>query len=377
MLDRPQLKVRGPTAWALAALVVTGCSASPSGADAGTDAGRFDGPGPYAVGSAHATMHSRDGGRTLPVELWYPALESARAEAAAGFPVEEFEDGARRTQLASWIQQAPAACTPRTAHSARDAAPAAGTFPLVLMSHCTEGFRFSLHSIAERLASHGFAVAAPDHVDNTRFDAGAPLSNAFLAVRADDISGVLDALLAVNGTPLNGKVDAARVAVVGHSFGAVTTAKVVELDPRVKGGFLIAAPADSPFLNAGSVAAIQRPLSYLLALEDNSISYLGNGFIRDNFAKTPKPAWLIEVREAGHWTFSDIAGLGGAYLPGCGNGMRDPDGGVFTYLDNEVGRGIAQRSVSAWAAWLLDADTAAAAALSVAEPSAGVVVKKR
>ena len=57
--------------------------------------------------------------------------------------------------------------------------------------------------------------------------------------------------------------------------------------------------------------------------------------------------------------------------------MRDPDGGVFTYLDNDVGRGIAQRSVTAWAAWLLNADSEAAAALSTPEPSAAVGVKKR
>lgn len=345
------------------ALALMGCTGGAVAVDAGRS---FDAPGPHGVGSRHLEVSTRDGGRVLPVELWFPT-----AAAAEEFPVEEFEDGARRAQLASWVQQAPAACTPRTAHSTRNAAPISGPLPLVLMSHCTEGFRFSLHSIAERLASHGFLVAAPDHVDNTRFDAGAPLNNAFLAVRADDISGVLDVLLDA------GSVDAARIAMVGHSFGAVTTAKVVERDARVKGGFLIAAPADSPFLNAGSVANIKRPLSYLLALEDNSISYLGNGFIRENFAKTPKPAWLIEVKEAGHWTFSDIAGLGGAYLPGCGMGMRDPDGGVFTYLDNDTGRGIAQRYVTAWAAQLLNGDADGRAALSTAVPAEIVTVKQR
>lgn len=341
------------------------CSGPATPGDAGVDGGSvFDAPGPHRVGSKHLEVTVN--GRVLPVELWFPTTATAEE-----FAVEEFEDGARRTELASWIQQAPAACTPRKAHSARNAAPTGAALPLVLMSHCTQGFRFSLHSIAERLASHGFLVAAPDHVDNTRFDAGAPLNNAFLSVRADDVSGVLDALLDA------GTADPARVAMVGHSFGAVTTAKVVERDARVKAGFLIAAPADSPFLNAGAVANIKRPLTYLLALEDNSISYLGNGFIRENFAKTPKPAWLIEVAEAGHWTFSDIAGLGGAYLPGCGDGLRDPDGGRFTYLDNDVGRGIAQRYVTAWAATTLNTDADAKAALGQAVPVAAVTVKKR
>ncbi len=347
----------------------------------GADAGRYAEAGPFAVGSVHTTIHSRDGGRALPVELWYPAVEASRAEAATGFPVEEFEEGARRTQLKMWVEQAPPLCTPRVAHSARGAMAVTEVqpWPLVMMSHCTEGFRFSMHTLAERLASHGFVVAAPDHVDNTRFDAGAALGNAFLAVRADDISRVLDVLLDANAgevpAVLRGHLDALRVGMVGHSFGAVTTGKVVELDARVRGGFLIAAPVDSPFLNAGSISHVTRPLSYLLALEDNSISYLGNGFIRDNFAKGPKPSWLIEVQEAGHWSFSDIAGLGGAYLPGCGAGMRDPDGGTFTYLDNDLARTIAERAVSAWAAQLLRDEAGASVELSTVQP--GTTVKHR
>ncbi|MDP1828861.1 MAG: dienelactone hydrolase family protein [Archangium sp.] len=348
--------------------MAAGCTASTT-PDAGSDAGVYDQPGPYAAGSAHATLGTRDGGRVLSVELWYPAAPEARAQAETGFPVADFEAEPRRTQLAGWIDQAPEACTPRLAHSARDAALAPGApWPVLLLSHCTECFRFSMHSLAERLASHGFVVAAPDHLDNTRFDATAPLTNAFLAVRAEDLSSVLDLLLdptasAVPGV-VRGQLDPSRVGVVGHSFGAVTAGRLVELDPRPRGAFLIAAPVDSPFLNSGSITRVTTPMSWLLALEDNSISYLGNGFIRDNFARAPKPAWLIEVSEAGHWTFSDIAGLGGDYLPGCGEGRRDPDGGVFTYLENDVGRRIAQRYVAAWAAHVIRGEEAAGRVLS-------------
>jgi hypothetical protein len=37
--------------------------------------------GAYAVGSVTVTMIDRTGDRTLPVEIWYPADETARAEA--------------------------------------------------------------------------------------------------------------------------------------------------------------------------------------------------------------------------------------------------------------------------------------------------------
>ena len=362
----------------LLVLLISGCVTN-SPPDAGRD---FDAPGPNVVGSMHTTLHNRDGGRALPVELWYPAVAEARDEAAVGFPLEDFESEPRRAQLASWIQQAPPACTPRLAHSARDAAPSAGgAWPVLRFSHCTGCFRFSMHSLAERLASQGFVVVAPDHVDNTRFDATAAISNAFLAVRADDLSSALDALLAPDAgevpPSLRGRFDPERVAVIGHSFGAVTAGKLVEVDSRVRAAFLIAAPVDSPFLNSGSIARATRPLSWLLALEDNSISYLGNGFIRDNFARAPKPSWLVEVSEAGHWTFTDIAGLGGDFLPGCGSGVRDPDGGAFTYLDNDLGRAIAQRFVTAWAVNTLLAEPGAAEALSEAQPADLVQVRSR
>lgn len=344
----------------VSAVLLWGCE-TPSTPDAGDV---WAAPGSSGVGVTRLTVAATDGGRALPVEVWYPADTPA-----VDFAVEDFEVGARRETLAGWLATTPEACSPRRALGARDATPLAGARPLVVFSHCTECFRFSMHSLAARLASHGFVFAAVDHVDNTGFDATAPLNDAFLAVRADDVSRVITALVDGAG-PVD--IDAARIAAAGHSFGAVTTARVVEFDARVKAGFLIAAPADSPFLNARHLPNVERPLSWLLAMEDNSISFIGNDFIRDNFVRAPKPNWLIEVENAGHWSFSDIAGLGGKFMPGCGEGLRDPDGGVFTYVDNDVARGVALRTVTAWAAFVLDGDDAAKSALSVEAPGTHV-----
>ncbi|PZR05580.1 MAG: hypothetical protein DI536_32220 [Archangium gephyra] len=335
---------------------LSACSSTP-GPDAGVDV--WNNAGPYAVGVKTITVET-DGGRVLPVEVWYPAAASARG---GTFAVEDFESGAHRETLSSWLAATPERCSPRSALGARDADVFdASPRGLIVFSHCTECFRFSMHSLAARLASHGFVFAAADHVTNTGFDSTAQLNDAFLAVRANDVSAVITAMLE---GPL--PVDSSRVAVVGHSFGAVTTARVVELDSRVRAGFLIAAPADSPFLNSKGITRIQKPLSWLLAMEDNSISFIGNEFIRENFVKVPRPNWLVEVENAGHWSFSDIAGLGGSYRPGCGDGLRDPDGGAFTYLDNDVARAIAHRTITAWAAFVLDGNEAAKVALGEAQ----------
>src|SRR5437868_730162 len=111
------------------------------------------------------------------------------APSPGGEPTRSWKIRSPTSQSSTAAFPSPQRCTPRLAHSARDAAPADGgasRWPLLLFSHCTECFRFSMHSLAERLASRGFVVAAPDHLDNTRYDATAPLTNAFLAVRADD-----------------------------------------------------------------------------------------------------------------------------------------------------------------------------------------------
>ncbi len=347
--------------FALLVMLSSACAVD-AGEDAGVDYGA---PGPHAVGVRSFTV-TADGGRALTVEVWYPAGESARAASEEGFEVTQFEaDPTRAALLAEWLEQTPDVCAPRRAAGARDVPiKDSQRWPLLVFSHCTECFRYSMHSVTAHLASHGFVVAAPDHTDNTRFDATAPLTDAFLAVRVADVSRVIDEMLP--------QVDAERVAVFGHSFGAVTAGKTVELDERARAGFLIAAPAKSPFLNFRGLENLDRPLSFLLAREDNSITQYGNDFIRENFIAVPKPNWLIEVDNAGHWSFSDIAGLGERYLPGCGEGVRELDGGAFTYIDNDEARHIAKRAVTAWASYVLRGDEAAATALGEALPDTEV-----
>ena len=140
-------------------------------------------------------------------------------------------------------------------------------FPVIAFSHCHNCIRFSAMSIAERLASHGFVVVAPDHTGNTMFDPLPTLDPTFLAVRAGDIRFVLDQVLDPNASAvpasLRGRLDASRVGMLGHSFGGVTTGLVVQDDPRPKAGLSIAAPMENPLLAGVDLATIQKPLSFI------------------------------------------------------------------------------------------------------------------
>jgi hypothetical protein len=104
---------------------------------------------------------------------------------------------------------------------------------------------------------------------------------------------------------------------------------------------IIAAPVESPVFPGVTVANIEEPLLFMVAEEDNSIGAIGNVVLRANYDAAAGPAWKIEIADAGHWSFSDIAGIVPAFNAGCGDGERQTaPGEPFTYIDNVLGRDI-------------------------------------
>lgn len=338
------------------ALSPLACSADDEPAKAAVPA--WEQSGPHAIGHTVFSLEDAQRTRQLTVHLWYPA-EAANTDTDAGVPITELlPEGKDRDTLAGLVAKAPVECTRRVTSSMSDADPwqTKAKFPLVVFSHCHGCTAFSSFSIAERLASHGFAVAAPDHAGDTLFDSlegtSAPLDGEFLAVRAGDVRFVIDTLLDTESTavpaPYRGRFDADQIGVFGHSYGAATTGLVLQEDPRVKAGFAIAAPMESPLLPGPEMKKISRPTAFLLAEEDNSITVIGNGFIRSNFEAAPGSSWLFEVKDAGHWSFSDICGLTSSLAAGCGQGYRQLGREEFTYLDNGSARDIGGAYVTAF-----------------------------
>lgn len=340
----------------------------------------YDEQGPYSVGNRTISVLNSVEGRVLDVEIWFPAEAHDSVQSILDFSL----TGVERSELELLLADVPESCTRRDTVSSSSVEPLARSekFPLVILSHCYECTRYSMFTLAERMASHGIVVASPDHAMNTLFDPGALINTEFLATRANDVVAVLDEMLLETSQSmpesLRGRIDASRVGMAGHSFGAVTAGKVLQDDARFKAGMIIAAPVESPVLPGVAVAEIAEPLLFMIAEEDNSIGVLGNAVLRINYEAAVGPAWKIELADAGHWSFSDIAGIVPAFAAGCGEGERQTvPGEPFTYIDNLLARDItAAYGVRFFAAHLLG-DEAALEALGQSTQAGVVDVQSR
>lgn len=332
---------------ALPLVVIAASAACSPGDDGGRARSPYEEPGPHPVGNLRFAL-TDSAGRVLLTEVWYPAAESERAAAEDGAPIEDFVPaGADHDDFVGLLASAPDPGTRRQTRSKLDAIPAAdpALLPVVVFSHCHECLRFSSFSVAERLASWGFAVLAPDHADNTLFDGlagdGVEITDDFLGVRSRDIALVLDSALSPTAVAipaaLRGRLDPARVGMFGHSFGAATIGRVLQDDPRVKAGFAMGAPVQSPLFPSVTLANIAEPMALLLLEKDESIGSIGNDFIGQNFEAAVAPVWLFSLQDAGHWSVSDLCGI----VPELGDGCI----GDATWVDPDDGRGAA----AAWA----------------------------
>ena len=353
----------------------------------GSGSAAYEERGRFPVGRTSFLVNDAAHGRSLPVELWYPAAESARAASDEGEPVADFlVVGPQHDELAKLVEAAPEPCTNKRTRAAHDVPTAAGSFPFVVFSHCHGCTRSSSFSLAEQLASRGIAVVAVEHLGDTLFEtmAGslAPLSGEFLEVRADDVIAVRDAVVdpasAVVPELVRGRLDPARVGMFGHSFGAATTGRVLQRDDRFRAGLGIAAPL--AVLGPVVMSDLRVPLLMLLAREDHSIGEVGNILIRGNHAKAVAPAWLVEVTDAGHFSFSDLCGAYQGWEAGCGTATHQSPaqkGETFAYLDNTVARSIGKGYVAAFFAHHLLGEAPALRYLGAATPPASVTITAR
>ncbi len=167
------------------------------------------GQGTFKVGYTQTTFTYRPVGaeedRTLPVEIWYPVAADSRA-----VPATYAVAGIIEQQAPNALEAAP---------------PASGSFPVAVYSHGSGGNGLLAYPFAERFASHGWLVVAPDHLGNTSTDLLGSAASFFQNTlrRPQDISALLDATGAGLTPELSGAADLDQVFLFGHSFGGYTT----------------------------------------------------------------------------------------------------------------------------------------------------------
>ncbi|ELY4724246.1 alpha/beta hydrolase family protein [Cronobacter sp. 153480017-3] len=101
----------------------------------------------------------------------------------------------------------------------RDATPAPGAHPVLLLSHGFGGNWRNLNWLAHAMAEQGYIVAAVDHPGTTTRNKS-PAQAQALRQRPEDVTRVLDALIA--SPEKTGKPDEQRIAAAGHSLGGWT-----------------------------------------------------------------------------------------------------------------------------------------------------------
>ncbi|HEX7419428.1 MAG TPA: alpha/beta fold hydrolase [Thermoanaerobaculia bacterium] len=250
--------------------------------------------GPYAVG--YRTMYERDamrpwsGGRGRPIRiaLWYPAAPGAASDTMRYVDYlhydgpEDFHDidePLDANDRQSWIKDltdvapnggeiaARLFATRTAAH--RDAAPAAGRFPLLLYCAGAGGRGDSNAELGEYLASHGYIVMTVSNI-------GASPANFEMENGAADLEAhTRDMERAWNQMRHLPYVDASRVATAGHSVGGIVALYLGMRHPDVKAVISL----DGSFGFAGHVDSITR---------------------LDGYAPSRVSAALLDLRRANH-----------------------------------------------------------------------------
>lgn len=211
--------------------------------------------------------------------------------------------------------------------------------PLVVFSHGIGGSRRGYSYLGSHWATHGYASLHLQHVGSDRslwsgniFSLVGRLQNAAREAeavdRVRDLSFALDRLLA---GPLGARIDPARIAAAGHSYGANTTLLAIgarverdgqplELrDPRIAAAVVISAP---PFYGESDPAAILRhvevPTLHVTATEDviRIPGYYSAASDRIAvYQATGGPRKALALFTGGsHSIFTDRAGTGGMEL---------------------------------------------------------------
>ncbi len=185
------------------------------------------------------------------------------------------------------------------------------TIPLVIISHGAGGSKLAFGPLSEHWASHGYAVVHPTHDDSLMQrrargermprSAGGVINNVRPAERVADVKAILDELASIESAVPGWrgdehritKIDRDRIAVAGHSAGALTAMMAIGTkvrglrmgtgllnghqsigDERVRAAIVISGQgADRPMLSEDSWKHITKPMLVISGSLDTSPAF--------------------------------------------------------------------------------------------------------
>ncbi len=286
-----------------------------------TDLGRIE---PRSTGSAP---------REVRVVAWYPA-EQETGRAASYVPgFEQLRDGP--TASGEMPEAVVAGLGLVKVHAREEAVPAgrAGALPLLLLSPGNATNVAFYATLAEELASHGFAVIGVDHPYQVAAVAlrdgvavyegdGAAGPDRSVARRIDertaDLSFVLDRLAndAAGIAALAGRLDLGRVGVVGHSNGGIAAAELCRIDARVDACMNVdGQSAGGPFSARPDPDAPTKP--FLFLTKERAL----HPALAELFEAGGAGTWRVVVPSVGHADFAD----GARFVPRAAPVDASPD----------------------------------------------------
>ncbi|MEP7271641.1 MAG: hypothetical protein ABI882_09045 [Acidobacteriota bacterium] len=307
-------------------------------------------PGPFPVGVTTSVFvdYSRIDAvtkepRTLVTDIWYPAADDSRSLPRGRFS--DFIPGGVSPLLGGILKSAYKLSIEEIDRrflnaSARDARVRDGRFPVVFFSHGNRGLRFQNTFWCDFLASHGYVILSADHTGNAALTVikgkvvlyqGNEREHS-AQDRPKDLSFLLDQMTIWNqgaDSRFAKKLDLTSPTAAGMSFGSYTAIKAADLDARFRG---VIAMAFAPPEGHTNLAV---PSLLMLGDEDATIGAQGNAAIRANFAAHKGPAFLLEMKRGGHYSFTDMGQLDPNFGDGIGTGKRRDTGEAVTFTPME------------------------------------------
>ena len=281
--------------------------------------------------------------RTLVTEIWYPATDEARQ-----MPKNKYSDfipGGVTPEIDRLITDTFKISLAdvdnlfwNEAH--RNAPVRQGRFPLVVFSHGNGGSRHQNTFWCDYLASHGYIIVSPDHTGNARWtiidgkvitsQSGERLNSA--KDRPLDVCFLLDQMIRwdTGGDPrFAGRIDTDHAAVAGMSFGSFTAHWAADRELRFKA--VVAMSGAPPFHTNLTVPSLR-----MLGTEDRTLGVLGNGLIRSNHTAHTGPSFLLELKNGGHYSFTDMFKINKNFGDGVGPGKRRDTNEPFEFTSMEL-----------------------------------------